>query len=57
MEKTIIKLELTLSEVNGIVGALGTLPYQQVFALIEKIREQTVPQIPQNSESVSSVSE
>ena len=57
MEKTIIKLELTLSEVNGIVGALGTLPYQQVFTLIEKIREQTIPQIPQNSESVSSVSE
>ena len=57
MEKTTIKLELTLSEVNGVVGALGTLPYQQVFALIEKIREQTVPQIPQNSELVSPASE
>ena len=46
MDKTLIKLELTLSEVNGVLSALGAMPYGQVFGLIEKIKEQAVPQVP-----------
>lgn len=46
MDKTLIKLELTLSEVNGVMSALGAMPYGQVVGLIEKIKEQAVPQVP-----------
>jgi hypothetical protein len=44
VEDSIIKLELTLNEVNGILSNLGKLPYEQVFPLIEKIRAQGLPQ-------------
>jgi hypothetical protein len=40
----LIKLELTMNEANGILAHLGKLPYEQVFPLIEKIRQQGVPQ-------------
>jgi hypothetical protein len=39
-----IKLELELIEVNGIMQALGNMPFAQVEPLINKIREQAVPQ-------------
>jgi hypothetical protein len=39
-----IKLELTLDETNALLANLGTLPYQNVFSLIEKIRLQGLPQ-------------
>ena len=35
-----IKLELSIEETNGILHALGQLPYIQVAALIEKIKQQ-----------------
>jgi hypothetical protein len=38
-------LELTLEEINAIMGVLGRQPYEQVEALIKKIREQAVPQL------------
>ena len=41
-----IKLELTLNEINACLTALGNMPFVQVSPLIEKIREQTVPQLP-----------
>ena len=41
-----IKLELTLDEVNAVMGALGNMPYVQVVALVDKIKSQAVPQIP-----------
>lgn len=44
MGKTEIKLTLTLDEVNGVLGALGNVPYVQVKDLIEKVRGQAVPQ-------------
>jgi hypothetical protein len=47
MEDSIIKLELTINEVNGVLGNLGKLPYEQVFPLIEKIRAQGLPQVEQ----------
>jgi len=40
-----IKLELTVEEVNGILQSLGNMPYAQVVALVEKIREQATPQV------------
>lgn len=39
-----IKLDLTLNEVNGVLNALGQMPYSQVEALITKIRDQAIPQ-------------
>ena len=33
-----------MNEANGILAHLGKLPYEQVFPLIEKIRQQGVPQ-------------
>ena len=46
MDKTLIKLELTLSEVNSVLSALGAMPYGQVVGLIEKIKDQVIPQLP-----------
>lgn len=53
-----IKLELTLEETNALLANLGTLPYQNVFALIQKIQAQGAPQaeeiIKQNQETQTS---
>ena len=40
-----IKLELEMNEINGILTALGQMPYIQVQALIAKIQQQAVPQV------------
>jgi hypothetical protein len=40
-----IKLELTVEEVNNILQGLGQLPYIQVTSLVEKIKEQATPQV------------
>ena len=40
-----VKLELTVDEVNAVLGALGQLPYAQVVNLISNIREQAVNQV------------
>ena len=39
-----IKLELELAEVNGVLTALGQMPFVQVQALIAKIQGQAEPQ-------------
>ena len=39
-------LELTLEEINAIMGMLGRQPYEQVESLIQKIRAQAIPQLP-----------
>ena len=42
-----IKLELTIAELNGILGVLGELPTKSgVYPLILKIKEQADPQVP-----------
>ena len=41
-----IKLELTVDEVNGVLQALGNMPYAQVAGLVENIRKQAIPQVP-----------
>jgi hypothetical protein len=45
LNKTSVKIELSLIEINGILQALGNMPYVQVVALIDKIKQQVTPQI------------
>ena len=40
-----LKLELEIAEVNGILNALGQMPFVQVQALIAKIQSQAGPQV------------
>ena len=48
-----IKLELTLEETNTLLANLGTLPYQNVYTLIEKIRAQGLPQVDEINKSAA----
>ena len=41
-----INLELTINETNAILLALAKLPYETVAQLIDKIRAQSLPQVP-----------
>ena len=43
-----INLELELAEVNGILQALGNLPFSQVTPLIQTIQLQAQPQVKTN---------
>lgn len=43
-DKPIIRLELTIDEVNLILTALGQLPYVQVVGIVENIRKQAEAQ-------------
>jgi hypothetical protein len=43
-----INLELELAEVNGILQALGNMPFAQVALLIQKIQLQAQPQVKTN---------
>lgn len=40
-----IKLELSVAEVNTILRTLGKHPFEEVVALINKIKEQGEPQV------------
>lgn len=51
-----IQIELELEEVNGVLVALGNLPYAQVQPLIDKIRDQVIPQVKADS-SVPAIEE
>jgi hypothetical protein len=46
-----MKFEFTLEELNVVMAALGRMPYEQVFQLVEKIREQAAPQLQNTSTS------
>ena len=41
----LIKLELTVDEANVILRTLGKHPFEEVVALINKIKEQGEPQV------------
>lgn len=45
-----IKLELEVEEVNGVLGALGKLPFEVSAGLIQKIQQQAAPQVEQPEE-------
>jgi hypothetical protein len=40
-----IKLELSIEEVNGILMALGKAPYEMAQPLVDNIKQQAVPQV------------
>jgi hypothetical protein len=40
-----IKLELSLEEVNGILSALGKAPYEFAQPIVDKIKQQAIPQV------------
>lgn len=42
-----IKLDLTINEVNAILLSLAKLPFETVAPLIDKIRAQALPQVPE----------
>ena len=44
-EFKMIKLELTIEEVNGVLMGLSKLPYEFSAPLIEKLKQQADPQI------------
>jgi hypothetical protein len=46
-----MKLDLNVQEVNAIMASLGRMPYESVFALVEKIREQATAQVEQEKEN------
>jgi len=46
-----MNFEFTIEEVNVIMAALGRAPYETVFQLVEKIRQQAAPQIQQQQAS------
>lgn len=42
---TLLKLELTIEQVNGILQVLGSAPYVQSAGLINLVQEQIGPQV------------
>ena len=40
-----IKLDLTIEEVNGCLMALGKAPYEMAQPIIDKIKQQAIPQV------------
>jgi len=40
-----MKLDLSLDEINKILGVLGRQPYQEVEQLIAEVRRQALPQL------------
>ena len=47
-----IQLELTVNETNAVLFALAKQPYDTVAQLIEKIRGQALPQVPEEDRNV-----
>ena len=45
MDTKEIELKLTVAEVNGVLNALGQMPFAQVASLIQKIQQQAAPQV------------
>jgi hypothetical protein len=45
-----IKLELTLAEINYILTSVGKNPYSECAPLVNKIHAQAQPQVPAQSE-------
>jgi hypothetical protein len=51
MDNKEIELKLTVAEANGVLQALGQMPFVQVVGLIKKIQEQSAPQVKAESEN------
>ena len=48
-----IKLELSINEVNAVLLALAKLPFETVAPLIENIRNQSLPQVSEDERNDS----
>jgi len=48
-----VKIELSFDEVNIILKALGTLPFNQVFELIGSIHEQANQQVYDSQDAIN----
>lgn len=48
-----IKLDLHVNDVNIIMGALGKIPYEMVFKLVETIQQQAAPQVKQEADVIA----
>ena len=46
-----MKLDLSIQEVNVILTALGRLPYEAVFELVEKVKTQATQQLSTESQA------
>lgn len=46
-QSPVIKLQLTLEEINVILGGLGEIPAKTSIGVIEKVRMQTISQLQQ----------
>lgn len=40
-----LKFELTIDETNVVMTALGRMPYESVFNLVQKLQQQAGPQL------------
>lgn len=49
-----LQLELTVEDVNAVLTSLGQQPYQSVYELINKIREQSEEQL-QNQDTETAI--
>ena len=45
--ETIVKVDLTVEQINTVFAALEQLPYNQVVQLIDGIKNQVMPQLQQ----------
>lgn len=52
-----IKLELTIDEANTILRVLGKHPFEEVVALINKIKQQGEPQVAAIAEAEQAAAE
>ena len=50
MDNKEITLTLTVAETNGVLQALGQMPFAQVASLIQKIQQQAAPQVTSKTE-------
>lgn len=44
-ENTLLRFEMTVEQANQVLSALGKLPYEQVYKLIEQLQQQASHQI------------
>ncbi len=48
-----IRLTLSINETNAVLLALAKMPYESVAQLIDKIRAQSLPQVPEDQRNVT----
>jgi len=50
VQEAVVKIELTVTEVNNVLAALSKFPFEQVADLIQKVRNQAIAQLPAGPE-------